>query len=283
MLKTYIKAIVKSELEKQKLNYIYGLTRSYNLNTVNNEERQQLNKEISHLKDQIDSANERKKYLKLQIYQLKQENKELKLLNEKLNQENKELLSSPSDTTFYELQQENINLNNILDKYAETLLEAIKIKDSLQNENETLKKENKELSKMDDTMTVDENGTIESLFNKQLKHENEKLKKELLDSKNGLNGANHVIKNNKEWINSQDKKIKELEEEIRCLKSDNEDLQYNLRRKSTQKIQLETKNKCSEEKLTKISNVISLYITNDITFMRLMTTIGKIKIILKES
>ena len=32
----------------------------------------------------------------------------------------------------------------------------------------------------------------------ELKQENEKLKKELLDSKNGLNGANDIIKNMKQ-------------------------------------------------------------------------------------
>lgn len=88
--------------------------------------------------------------------------------------------------------------------------------------------------------------------NKQeLKQENEKLKKELRDSKNGLNGANHVIKNNKEWINSQDK--------LRLLKSDKEDLQYNLRRKSTQKIQLEAKNKYLEQENEKLKLKVDEY------------------------
>lgn len=85
--------------------------------------------------------------------------------------------------------------------------------------------------------------------------ENEKLKKELLDSKNGLNGANYVIKNNKEWINQKDKKIKELEE-IRIFKNDKEVLQYNLRRVSTQKILLESKNKVLEDKFQRIYKTI---------------------------
>lgn len=129
-------------------------------------------------------------------------------------------------------------------------------KQKLKQENEKLKHENKELKNLSCTIVVGNDGKLDSSFNQKLKSENEKLKKELLDSKNGLNGANHVIKNNKEWINQQDKKIKELEETIRCLKSDKEDLKYNLRRKSTQKIQLETKNKWLEDKFKRIYKTI---------------------------
>lgn len=160
MLKKYVQYIVKSELEQQKLNNIFSLTRLYNLNTANHEERQQFEKQISHLKDQIDSSNERKKYLKLQIFQLKQENQELKESLEKQKQrqyETNEFWSQQKIADESEkLKQENIHLNKRLDEYSKTLLESIKIKDFLQEENENLKKENKEL----------------------------------LDSKNGLNGVN---------------------------------------------------------------------------------------------
>lgn len=83
--------------------------------------------------------------------------------------------------------------------------------------------------------------------NEDLKQENEKLKKELVDSKNGLNGANHVIKNNKEWIKSQDKKIKELEEENRHIKSQlSNNIYFNLYQKQVERTEILVKEKDKE-------------------------------------
>lgn len=292
MLKRYIKDIVKTELTKQKLKDIYISERSYNLNSVSDKERQQYNEEISILKNHNNNINERNKYLKLEISQLRRENETLKQDSEetkirynKISKENEQLKNlsctivvdndGKLDSLFNQkLKSENEQLKEAIENLEGKLI----LKGNLLSEQ---KQQNKQLKENIKWFQNDKYVLLKQIS--EQKQENEKLRKELRDSKNGLNGANHVIKNNKEWINSQDKKIKELEEEIRCLKSDNEYLQYNLRRKSTQKIQLETKNKGLEEKLTKISNVVSLYNTNDITFMSLMSTIDNIRNILKES
>lgn len=98
MLKRYIKDIVKTELTKQKLNDIYGSVKSYNLNSVSDKERQQLNEEILILKNHNDNIIERNKYLKLKISQLikeneilKQDSEETKIRYNKISEENKQL------------------------------------------------------------------------------------------------------------------------------------------------------------------------------------------------
>ena len=174
------------------------------------------------------------------------------LAKQKLNGmygKNKQVLKQENEKLKHKIKQDSEAYSLEL----ETIMIALEI---TRTENEKLKKENEQLKNLSCTIVVGNDGKLDSLFNQKLKSENEKLKKELLDSKNGLNGANYVIKNNKEWINLQDKKIKQLEEEIRAFKSDKEDLQYNLRRKSTQKNQLETKNKCLEEKFKRIYKTI---------------------------
>lgn len=177
-----------------------------------------------------------------------------------------------------DLEQENEKLKNILNEIHEICASTWGMQLPYFEVRSLLNK----IRKISENSLNDENDDIKSM-----KQENKKLKKELLDSKNGLNCANHVIKNNKEWINKQDKKIKELEEEIRLFKSDKEDLQYNLRRVSIQKIQLKSKNKSLEENLTKISNLLTSYNTSKeaggLTFFSLMCLINDIENILKES
>lgn len=98
MLKRYIKDIVKTELTKQKLNDIYSSTKSYNLNSVSDKERQELNEQISILKNYYNNMVERNKYLKLEISNLRRENEVLKQDSEetkirynKISEENKQL------------------------------------------------------------------------------------------------------------------------------------------------------------------------------------------------
>lgn len=215
MLKSYIKKIVKTELAKQKLNYIYGSKITYDTNYDH------LNELVSHLNEVIHQQNS-------ELSKLYTTNSSLKQENEALKQDSEEV-----KMRYNKISEENKELKNTLKGSKNTILEL------------------KELYSKE---KLDKNRSLSNSYGKT--YEIEHLKKELRDSKNGLNGANNVIKNNKEWINSQDKKIKELEEKIRCLKSDKEDLQYNLRRKSTQKIQLETKNKCLEDKFLRIYKTI---------------------------
>lgn len=216
----------------------------------------------------------------------------------------------------HELKQENEKLKNILNEIHEIcvqtwgeqlpyfevrrLLNVIRLisENGLNGANDITKNTKQESEKLNgdkkvlkDTLEKSNNYAIFlGQENEKLKQENEKLKKELLDSKNGLNGANHVIKNNKEWIGLQDKKIKELEEEIRLFKSDKEDLEYNLRRKSTQNIQLESKNRFLErenkklkEKMCIIKGLIHVQHKRTYTNDNLMRTIKLIEDNLKES
>lgn len=186
--------------------------------------------------------------------------KQNKDLKEKIVSLNKQILNYVYGKNAIDVQEKNdlIKKNEDLKKENDKLKESIEnlegkliLKGNLLSEQ---KEENVKLKELYSKEKLEKN---KSLFNSYgEKYKIDSLKKELLDSKNGLNGANHVIKNNKEWIKSQDKKIKELEEKIRCLKSDKEDLQYNLRRKSTQKIQLETKNKFFEDKILRIYKTI---------------------------
>ena len=91
MLKKYIKETVKRELTKQKLNDIYGSSRTYNLNSVSDKERQQYNEEISTLKNYHNNMVERNKYLKLEISNLKRENEKLNYENKLLKQDSEEV------------------------------------------------------------------------------------------------------------------------------------------------------------------------------------------------
>lgn len=121
-------------------------------------------------------------------------------LNGVIHQQNSELSKLYSNTS--SLKQEN----ELLKESIENLEGKLISKSNLLSEQ---KEENVKLKNIYSKEKLEKN---KSLFNSYgEKYEIETLKKELLDSKNGLNGANHVIKNNKEWINQQDKKIKELE------------------------------------------------------------------------
>lgn len=174
MLKRYIKDIVKAELTKQKLNNIYGSSRLYNLNSVSDKERQELNEEISILKNHNNNIIERNKHLKLKIYQIRQENEILKQENEKL------------------------------EKSIKNLGGTLSLKDNLLNE------KNKEIEELNYLYEKEKNKNYKTLESLELKQENEKLRKELRDSKNGLNGANDIIKNMKQ----ENQKLKNILTEI---------------------------------------------------------------------
>lgn len=149
MLKRYIKDIVKTELTKQKLKDIYSSQRSYNLNSVSDKERQELNEQISTLKNYHNNIVERNKYLKLEISRLKRENEKLEesienlggtvsLKDNLLNEKNKEIeelkyLYEQEKNKNYktleseELKQENEKLQSKVDEYYNKFLsEAIK-------------------------------------------------------------------------------------------------------------------------------------------------------------
>lgn len=139
MLKKYIKETVKRELTKQKLNDIYGSSRTYNLNSVSDKERQELNGQISTLKNYNNNMVERNRYLTLEIDKLKQE-------NEKLNGD-KEVLKDALEES-----------NNYV---------------------AYLEKENEQLKNLSCTIVVGNDGKLDSLFNQKLKSENEKLKQSI--------------------------------------------------------------------------------------------------------
>lgn len=288
MLKKYIKDIVETEVIRLYDDFNKYKTLVPQLNDVIHQRNSELSNSyntISSLKESIENLEGKLISKSNLLSEQKEENEKLKSENEKLEESIKNLggtvslkdiLLNEKNKEIEELKEENKQLKDYraLD-FKASLYTGYKLED-LKQENEQLKKENEMLK---NSYNFINNNTLPDLESKvtskeriateinlvlnkekrkaeELEQENEKLKKELLDSKNGLNGANYVIKNNKEWINSQDKKIKELEEEVRCLKSDKEDLQYNIRRKSTQKIQLETKNKCLEDKFKRIYKTI---------------------------
>lgn len=142
MLEDYIKEIVKNEIAKDNLNKHYGKngTSVYDLYM----KEKNLNKENEKLKFYLKKSNDFAKFLE-------QENQELKESLEKQKQrqyETNEFWSQQKIADESEkLKQENIHLNKRLDEYSKTLLEAIKIKDFLQEENEKLKNENKKSKK----------------------------------------------------------------------------------------------------------------------------------------
>lgn len=292
------------------------LSKLYNTISSLKQENEKLEESIKNLGGTVSSKDNLLNEKNKEIEELKEENKQLKDYRaldfkaslqtgyklESLKQENEQLKNlsctivvdndGKLDSLFNkQLRKENEQLKEAIENLEGKLILKGNLLTEQKEENKhlknTLKLSKNTILELKDSYEQERNKNYKTLESEELKQENEKLKKELLDSKNGLNGANHVIKNNKEWINSQDKKIKELEEEIRCLKSDKEDLQYNLRRRSTQKIQLETKNKVLEEKLYAILNQVSSYNTaketGDLSFFSLMCLINDIENILKES
>lgn len=273
MFKKYIRNIVKEEINDIKLENTWkqSISKTY----WEEHFKAQLkhtellvkgrDKEISRLKEVIENLEEENAELKHQVlsndyYDIVQENKKLKKENEILER------------------SYNFISNNTLPDLESRITSKERIATGI---NLMLNKEKRKTEELEKELAKQKLNGMYGKNEQELKQENKKLKKELLDSKNGLNGANHVIKNNKEWINQQDKKIKELEEEIRFFKSDKEDLQYNLRRKSTKYVQLESKNKVLEEKLTKISSAINP--VRNASFYGLMCTIDTIRSIIKES
>ena len=263
MLKKYIKDIVKTELMKQKLNDIYGLARSYNLNSVSDKERQELNEEILILKNLNNNVIDRNKYLKLEISNLILENEKLEesiknlggtvsLKDNLLNEKNKEIEELKD---LYE-QERNKNYKT---------LESVELKQEI----EKLKKENEQLKNLSCTIVVGNDGKLDSLFNQKLKSENEKLKKELLDSKNGLNGANDIIKNTKQ--------------ENQKLKGDKEVLEEALEESNNYVAYLEKETKKLNEKLDGIKYVIKKQRLSALTYEKLKDTFMLIERYIKES
>lgn len=167
MLKRYIKNIVKTELTKQKLNDIYGLARSYNLNSVSDKERQELNEEISILKNYHNNMVERNKYLKLEISQLRKENEILKQDSE------------DAKIRYNKISKENKQLKDYREIDFKASLHSGFQLEELKQENEKLKQENKQLKNLSCSIVIDNDGKIDSLFNQELKQENEKLKNTL--------------------------------------------------------------------------------------------------------
>lgn len=297
MLKRYIKDIIKTELTKQKLNDIYGSARSYNLNSVSDKERQQLNEEISILKNHNNNIIERNKSLRLKLSQEKNKYDELlKYADESYKKQSERINELEQQLEAKALKNGNLQFNTYGDKY---------VINTLQNENEKLKKENKILQKsynfINDNTVIDLESKVRSkeriateiniMLNKE-KQKVDDLKKELCDSKNGLNGANDIIKNMKQ----ENEKLKDTLNEIHeiCFSTWGAPLPYCEVRSLLNKIREVSKNALKgenmkkeneklEDKLSKISNVVSLYNTNEITFMSLMSTIDNIRNILKES
>lgn len=195
MLKRYIKDTVKTELTKQKLNAIYGSARSYNLNSVSDKERQDLNEQISTLKNYHNNMVERNRYLKSEIDKLKRENEPLKQEIEQLKECREIDFKARLQSGFQleELKQEN---------------------EELEQENEKLKKENEQLKNLSCSIVIDNDGKLDSLFNKQLRKENEQLKES--------------IKNLGGTVSLKDNLLNEKNKEIEQLKEANSDLTKNL-------------------------------------------------------
>lgn len=110
------------------------------------------------------------------------------------------------------------------------------------------------------------NGTsVYELYMKEqtLNKENEKLKKE-----------NKILQKSYDFISNNE--LPELQSKVTSKERIATELGLMLSKEKN-------KNKELEEKLSKISNVVSLYNTNEITFMSLMSTIDNIRNILKES
>lgn len=201
MLEDYIKKIVKEEIAKDNLNKQYGKNatavyelymKEQNLNKENESLKIILNeiyaicdptwgqklpyREIRSLLNRIralsktdDLIDEKEKIESLSYRELMQEIKKLKQENEKLKKE-----------------------NEILEKSIKNLGSTVSLKDNLLNE------KNKEIEELNDLYEKEKNKNYKTLESLELKQKNEKLRKELRDSKNGLNGANDVIKNMKQ-------------------------------------------------------------------------------------
>lgn len=166
MLKKYIQDIVKSELAKQKLNSIYGLSRSYNLNKVNDEERQQFNKQISQLNDEKFKLNQ-------QLFNSYGDRYELQVLKQE-NQELKESLEKQKhEEELEKLKKENEMLKESIEKIDGKLI----LKSNLLSEQ---KEENKNLQGIvtnKERIAKELNSMLnkEKRKNKELKQENEIL------------------------------------------------------------------------------------------------------------
>lgn len=111
-----------------------------------------------------------------------------------------------------------------------------------------------------------------------LQNENEKLKQENEQLKNI--SCSIVIGNDGKLDSLFNKQLRKENEQ---LKESIENIEGKLILKANLLSEQKQENKKLEDKLSKISNVVSLYNTNEITFMSLMSTIDNIRNILKES
>lgn len=169
-----------------------------------------------------------------------------------------------------DLKQENEKLEESIKKLGGT----VSLKDNLLNE------KNKEIDKLKDLYEQERNKNYKTLESEELKQEIEKLKQENEKLKIYLKKSNDCVKSleqENEELSSKDFTINDSH--IVQL----EDANSKIETIGNMSEKLINKNQKLEEKLTKISNVISLYNTNDITFMSMMSTINNIQYILKES
>lgn len=148
----------------------------------------------------------------------------------------------------------------LLSNYREKLVFEVKQKKDLEEENKKLK--NKLTNNIYFNMYQNQLDYTETI-SKEKDKEIEKLKKE-----------NKILQKSYDFIYNNE--LPELESKVTSKERLATELQLMLNKERR-------KNKDLEEKLSKISNVVSLYNTNDITFMSLMSTIHNIRDILKES
>lgn len=195
MLKKYIQGIARNEAQKILLtNYKEKLI-------FETKEKKELKEENKNLKDQL---------LSNDYYEIVEENKKLKKENEILQRSynfinNNTLPDLESRVTSKERIATEINLmlNKEKRKVEELEQENEKLKNSLKGaKNKILELSSKDFTTNDIHIVQleDVNSKIETIGNmvEKLVNENKKLKKELRDSKNGLNGANDIIKNMKQ-------------------------------------------------------------------------------------
>lgn len=182
MLKKYIQNIVKSEFQDKELEYFYK-------NLPSSNTLLQWEKEHEELKEKIRFLKQDKLYLKERL------DKE-KSLSHSINTSYFNNLVDSKNIEILTLQEENENFKKIIDKQSQDYLalsnKTEKLKESIENlegklilkgnllseqkqENEKLKKENKQLKNLSCSIVINNEGKLDSLFNQNLKQDNEKL------------------------------------------------------------------------------------------------------------